>query len=532
MASSKSEMYDRDTKGQMHNMEHSTKALVYNRRQSILRHAFLNLISLLMLIGIVTRMRIGLAGWLLGVTSTTPTTLSTPLSPFGLVSSTLTWVPCGGTQFQCANLSVPLNYMNTSDPRRASIAITRYLVRDRSAVNGTIIFNPGGPGGSGTGATFRKGPDIEDIFESKYDVVGFDPRGINMTLPRVTCSTAPSRNQHDVGIWDSFAQLITEECEENSGVDVLPFVNTPTVARDIVAIVDTLHAEKRYHNDIVEGYFAICEKVGVARCPLAGYEQGVKKTVMDLFDNLYDRPLPVSGNDITGLVTFFDYKSFFYGTLYRPKDWRRFVDITMDLLNGNGSSFLAATAPGPAGFGTAESGTAVLCTDAMPATNYSLTSWSEFVRNMTSLSFIAGDTRSLGTIPCRHWYAEPNERWMGTFDDVHLDVPVLMIGNTNDPATPLKSAKRLQDRMGRNAVLLEQRSYGHCSGSAVSTCTYGVILDYLLDGKLPEKGKVCEVDDADYGDYFADPEKVVGLGLGSAIGAFGSVVDEVRGNVF
>jgi len=252
----------------------------------------------------------------------------------------------------------------------------------------------------------------------------------------------------------------------------------------------------------VEGYFEICEKVGKERCPLAGSEMGVKKTVMDLFDSLYERPLPVSGKNLAGLVTFYDYKSFFYGTLYRPSNWRKFAEITADLLNGNGTSFLTTTNPRPEAFINAEAGTAVLCTDAVPATNYSLTSWKEFVHNMTQLSFIAGDSRSLGTIPCRHWYIEPNERWLGDFSNVKLDTPVLMIGNTYDPATPLDSAKRLQVAMSGNAVLLEQRSYGHCSGSSVSTCTYHVVLDYLLEGKLPESGKVCKVDDAGYGDYF------------------------------
>jgi pimeloyl-ACP methyl ester carboxylesterase len=497
-------------------------------------------------------------------------------SPFGPASPTLNWIPCGD-RFQCSNLSVPLDYTNPNDERTASIAIVRYLASNRDAVNGTIIFNPGGPGGSGSGSTYRLGPVIDKVLQGKYDVLGFDPRGINLTLPRVNCmqsveartqlelittSTAPSKNVHDIGIWDAFGQLIAEECEGNSGPDVLPFVNTPTVARDIASIVDALHAEKKHHvsywgfsygtnlgaiftamfpnklhkiildgirspfdarevyewgytsvasqNDVFEGYFSICEKVGKSRCPLAGLEKSPKRTVLDLLDALYERPLPVSGNDLTGLVTFSGYKGFFYGTLYRGgENWKKFADITLDLLNGNGSSFLSANNPGPSGYGSSEWGTAVLCTDSYPATSYSLSSWKDYVQNMTELSYIAGDTRAIATLPCRHWYTEPNERWLGSFDDVALEMPVLMIGNTNDPATPLDSAKRLQKEMGKNAVLLTQDSYGHCSGSAASTCTSKVILDYILDGQLPEAGKLCEVDDKDYGDYFPNnPNKI------------------------
>ena len=496
-----------------------------------------------------------------------------PSPPFGLANSKLQWVSCGD-RFQCANLSVPLDYLNDHDNRTASIAITRYLASKRDSETGTIIFNPGGPGGSGTGSTYRLGPLLDDVLQGQYDILGFDPRGINMTLPTVSClksvttryalqkilgSTAPSLNLHDIGIWDSFAQLIAEECEANSGADILPFVNTPTVARDIASLVDALYAERKHRvsywgfsygtnlgtiftamfpnklhkivldgirspfdareiykwgytslasqNDMVEGYFKICEKVGKSRCPLAGLEKGAKDTVMDLLTSLFQRPLPVSSENIAGIVTFYDYKSFLYETLYRPKSWPRFAEITANILQGNGSSFLFATDPGLSNFASFDSGSAVLCTDAVPATNYSLASWSEFVHNMTERSFVAGDSRSLDTLPCRHWYLTPNERWLGSFQGVNLEVPVLLIGNTYDPATPLDSAKRLSATMGANAVLLEQRSYGHCSISTVSTCTYDAILDYLLFGRLPTVGKVCEVDDDDYGDYFPKYEK-------------------------
>ncbi|MCJ1357966.1 MAG: hypothetical protein MMC33_007963 [Icmadophila ericetorum] len=366
-------------------------------------------------------------------------------SPFGLASPNLNWISCGD-RFQCANLSVPLDYLNNTDQRTASIAITRYLASKQDSNTGTIIFNPGGPGGSGSGSTYRLGPLLDEILQGRYDILGFDPRGINMTLPRVEClrsrvarwsldeilgSTAPGINLHDIGIWDSFAQLIAEECEANSGANILPFVNTPMVAWDIASIVDGLHSQRKHRvsyfglgygtnlgamftgmfpnelhkiildgirspfdareiyqwgytslasqNDVLEGYFEICEKVGKLRCALAGSEKGVKKTIMDLLSSLYDRPLPASTDNFAGLVTFYNYKSFFYGALCHPNGWQRFAEMTMNLLQGNGSSFLSSTDMGPSGFGNAESGTAVLCTDSIPATNYTLGSWTDGV---------------------------------------------------------------------------------------------------------------------------------------------------------
>ena len=256
----------------------------------------------------------------------------------------------------------------------------------------------------------------------------------------------------------------------------------------------------------MEGYFEICDKVGESRCALAGSEKGSKRTVLDFLSALYDRPLPLRNKFTAGLVTYFAFKTTLYGTLYRPYSWPKFAEMTRGLLQGNSSWFYEVAASSYVNYDQVYdqlgSGMAVLCTDAVPATNYSLVSWKDYVKNCTELSFIAGDGRSLDTLPCRHWSTLPNERWEGSFDNIDLDVPVLMIGNTYDPATPLKSAKRLAAQMGDSARLLEQRSYGHCSISTVSTCTWNATLNYLLNGDLPAQGKVCEVDDADYGEYF------------------------------
>jgi len=95
-------------------------------------------------------------------------------SPFGPAGPELKWLSCGD-KFQCANLSVPLDYLNEKDTRTASIAITRYLATNRTSKTGTIIFNPGGPGGSGTGSTYRLGPILDEVLKGQYDILGFDP---------------------------------------------------------------------------------------------------------------------------------------------------------------------------------------------------------------------------------------------------------------------------------------------------------------------------------------------------------------------
>jgi pimeloyl-ACP methyl ester carboxylesterase len=96
----------------------------------------------------------------------------------------------------------------------------------------------GGPGGSGHAYTFRAAPALSHVLEDRYDILGFDPRGINQTLPRMACfeklrterdflkSLSPSLDSLDVGT-EAYAagvrekdlenQLIAERCELEAG---------------------------------------------------------------------------------------------------------------------------------------------------------------------------------------------------------------------------------------------------------------------------------------------------------------------------
>ena len=377
-----------------------------------------------------------------------------------------------------------------------------------------MIFNPGGPGGSGTASTYRFGPGLDTVLRGRYDVLGFDPRGVNLTLPRVQCLqdadrealarilgvTAPSlRPEQDVGVWDAFAEVLAGGCAREDGeVGDEDGVRSPLDSREVFEWGYTSLASQ---DGTMEGLFEICDRVGRERCAIAG---GARETVMGVLERLYERPIAVNddaGN--VGMVTGYNYRSFLYGTLYRPYAWPRFASITADLAQGNGSSFLEATGPGD--FAIADVTSAVLCTDAAPATNYTLKEWAAYLEDMTTKSFVGGAQRALDTLPCRHWRAEPSERWEGEFGDLELDTPVLVLANSFDPATPLDSARRLVWRMGsRNARLLEQRSYGHCSISSVSSCTWNAVLGYLLDGELPYAGKTCEVDAGNFTGYFPE----------------------------
>src|SRR5689334_12010679 len=92
----------------------------------------------------------------------------------------LQWQPCFVDQgpFQCATLLVPLDYARQRGPR-ISIALTRLPATDPAHRIGSLLLNPGGPGGSGIDYVVFAGPELyTPEVRARFDLVGFDPRGI------------------------------------------------------------------------------------------------------------------------------------------------------------------------------------------------------------------------------------------------------------------------------------------------------------------------------------------------------------------
>jgi hypothetical protein len=112
---------------------------------------------------------------------------------------------------------------------------------------------------------------------------------------------------------------------------------------------------------------------------------------------------------------------------------------------------------------------------------------------------------------CDSWDISPRDppmRW----DDhpahkqkpINTSFPVLFIGNTYDPVTPLKAAVKMANKFV-DSGLIEQNSEGHCSVAVVSICTIKKIRAYFTEGKVPNHSgnvswadgnwEVCEADE-------------------------------------
>ena len=87
----------------------------------------------------------------------------------------LSWKSCASTR-ECARLTVPLDYADPSG-ETVSLAVLRVPAFDRKHRVGQLVVNPGGPGGSGTQYAAAGALQFGDLAK-RYDIVGFDPRGV------------------------------------------------------------------------------------------------------------------------------------------------------------------------------------------------------------------------------------------------------------------------------------------------------------------------------------------------------------------
>ncbi|MFE0425065.1 alpha/beta hydrolase [Streptomyces sp. NPDC058953] len=162
-----------------------------------------------------------------------------------------TWARCSPDHpesFQCATLKVPLDYRKPGG-KKIDVTISRIRAADPATRRGVLLFNPGGPGGSGLGDPLHWGERLPRSVLDQYDLIGFDPRGVGASTP-VECGTAPAeRKLFDPYTKASFpasvswAKGVADKCRTKYGSDLQHFT-TRNTARDMDSIRAALGERK------------------------------------------------------------------------------------------------------------------------------------------------------------------------------------------------------------------------------------------------------------------------------------------------
>jgi pimeloyl-ACP methyl ester carboxylesterase len=104
-------------------------------------------------------------------------------------ATSLSWAACTDpalTGLECASLKVPLDH---SKPHGAQItlALSRAKHTGTTGYQGSLLVNPGGPGGTGRDYAARVASHLPANLQASYDVIGFDPRGVGGSTPSLSC---------------------------------------------------------------------------------------------------------------------------------------------------------------------------------------------------------------------------------------------------------------------------------------------------------------------------------------------------------
>lgn len=150
----------------------------------------------------------------------------------------LDWADCGGG-FQCAKLTVPLDYARPGKKIKISVIRLKASGKDRI---GSLVLNPGGPGGSGVNYARSAKTVVSDGVRQRFDIVGFDPRGVGASTA-VRCLTGPQLDAYiavdatpdtkaEAKALKRASRQYGQACKAKSG-RLLAHVSTKDAARDM-----------------------------------------------------------------------------------------------------------------------------------------------------------------------------------------------------------------------------------------------------------------------------------------------------------
>ena len=250
-------------------------------------------------------------------------------------------------------------------------------------------------------------------------------------------------------------------------------------------------------------------------------------------DFLRNNPMSIVDDGKVYLLTYSDLQATMHFASYGPYQvWPWLAISLQQLMQGNAEAFISLhqtsssskspffpqlgdnildpfnkhATPYPPGYSHGlEASTSILCGDGEDITSDTKADFLSYLSLLKNQSTLVGPNWAQITLSCRQW---PNSqrpakrnRFTGPFtskwEEYQQDgraSPLLFIGNTADPVTPLRNAVKMAAQH-ENASVLIQNTPGHCSGVTIpSNCTWKAISDYFNYGKLPTNGTVCEVD--------------------------------------
>ena len=473
-----------------------------------------------------------------------PTAGPAPTTIAGYYAQRLDWQRCD-TNFECARLLVPFDYSRPAGPR-FSLPVVKLPAADPAGRIGALVINPGGPGGSGVeyALSARSGEFTQTVLD-RFDIVGFDPRGVGGSEPAVRCMTGPQldtyfatndepANAAQFAAVVSESKLYADDCARNAAA-LLPYMGTVNAARDMDVLraalgePDLTYLGKSYGTYLGASYaqqfpsrvraFVLDGAVDPAAsglqldvtqaegfesafgqfaawcatqpgCPLGPWTGTAVPKVAALLAAANKHPLTNllgDGQPANGAMLLTGIEA----ALYERPLWPLLKSALSGAVDGDGTILLELANslfernPNGTYSNLADAELAVDCVD-RPWPR-SLGPWRAAAAAAAKTAPLFGAPDVWGSLPCAYWPVAPASlkiRAAGAR-------PILVVGDLHDPATPYQWAVSLSRDLA-SGVLLGWNGEGHTSYMQGSSCVDDAVDSYLISLRLPRSGTICQ----------------------------------------
>jgi pimeloyl-ACP methyl ester carboxylesterase len=445
--------------------------------------------------------------------------------------------------YECATVAVPQDWDVPESPAVFEIALVRARSTEQRDRIGSLLVNPGGPGASGVEAAvfLSLGPllgGLPETITGRFDVVGFDPRGVARSSP-VECFTdadleegfgsepdPASRADFDAAVAEQRAQA--EQCGAKYGAALSHF-STRQTAHDLEALRQAVGDQQLTYlgfsygtllgavyaqlypeqiramvldgavdpaQDIIDGsrgqaegferaldnFAQWCDQA--TECPL---QPDARTAITEAIERARQSPAAgEGGREATAGWVFWSVIS----ALYARQLWPQLA-AAIDQLDGGDPSGVFELADGYARRNSDGSYTNMF--DANAAVNCADDDTQITVEQVRDLQDewreeypLFGAPLATSVLGCVLWPAEPDPYPTGPAEGAP---PIVVVGTLGDPATPYESTPRLAEMLGVGVVVTSEGE-GH-TAYPENSCIAEVVDAYLIDLTVPAEGTSC-----------------------------------------
>ncbi|MFI2202948.1 alpha/beta hydrolase [Streptomyces sp. NPDC020192] len=475
---------------------------------------------------------------------------ATPSELSSYYTQRLRWRSCGASGFQCATMKAPLDYdkPGAGDVR---LAVTRKKATGKGRPIGSLLVNPGGPGGSAVAyLQSYAGVGYPADVRARYDMVAMDPRGVARSEPvecldgrQMDAYTQTDLTPDDQREQDALVaadKTFDESCGAHSA-RLLRHVSTVEAARDMDILRAVLGDPKLNYVGASYGTFLGATYAGLfpdraGRLVLDGaMDPSVDARTLNLdqttgFETAFQAfakdcvrrsDCPLGGKGTTPAQAGATLKAFFrklnahpvptgdadgrklgealattgvIAAMYDQAGWEQLREaLTSAMKENDGAGLLALSdtyyeRDADGHYSNLMmANAAVNCLDLPPA----FTGPDQVKQALPAFekaSPVFGDALAWAALSCAYWPVKA----AGAAHRIEAKgaAPIVVVGTTRDPATPYHWAQSLSRQLS-SARLLTFGGDGHTAYGRGSTCIDTAINTYLLDGTPPAAGKRC-----------------------------------------